>query len=137
MTLWLKSWKKQHIKEYSWPIEHNKTKTDQTKIKGAPVPKACGNNLNNPKGESMQISLRRSFWRAGIATSLQYTSSHEHPMRFAEHLNVMCISSFFLTVDDSAILDCQFSDFCHAAPAGFEKILFEQQIFWRFLLQIY
>ncbi|KAG8124557.1 hypothetical protein E2320_019936 [Naja naja] len=32
-------------------------------------------------------------------------------------------------VDDSAILDCQFSDFCHAPPAGFEKILFEQQIF--------
>ncbi|CAB1347219.1 unnamed protein product [Coregonus sp. 'balchen'] len=32
-------------------------------------------------------------------------------------------------VDDSAILDCQFSDFCHTAPQGFEKILFEQQIF--------
>uniref|UniRef100_A0AAQ4PKY3 SPRY domain-containing protein 7 n=1 Tax=Gasterosteus aculeatus aculeatus TaxID=481459 RepID=A0AAQ4PKY3_GASAC len=32
-------------------------------------------------------------------------------------------------VDDSAILDCQFSDFYHTAPPGFEKILFEQQIF--------
>uniref|UniRef100_A0A3P8UZ30 SPRY domain-containing protein 7 n=1 Tax=Cynoglossus semilaevis TaxID=244447 RepID=A0A3P8UZ30_CYNSE len=32
-------------------------------------------------------------------------------------------------VDDSAILDCQFSDFYHTAPHGFEKILFEQQIF--------
>ncbi|XP_029458688.1 SPRY domain-containing protein 7 [Rhinatrema bivittatum] len=32
-------------------------------------------------------------------------------------------------VDDSAILDCQFSDFYHISPAGFEKILFEQQIF--------
>uniref|UniRef100_A0A8C7LVQ9 SPRY domain containing 7b n=1 Tax=Oncorhynchus mykiss TaxID=8022 RepID=A0A8C7LVQ9_ONCMY len=32
-------------------------------------------------------------------------------------------------VDDSAILDCQFSDFYHTAPQGFEKILFEQQIF--------
>lgn len=32
-------------------------------------------------------------------------------------------------VDDSAILDCQFSDFYHPAPQGFEKILFEQQIF--------
>ncbi|XP_015278277.1 PREDICTED: SPRY domain-containing protein 7 [Gekko japonicus] len=32
-------------------------------------------------------------------------------------------------VDDSAILDCQFSDFYHTPPTGFEKILFEQQIF--------
>ncbi|XP_055071039.1 SPRY domain-containing protein 7b isoform X2 [Misgurnus anguillicaudatus] len=32
-------------------------------------------------------------------------------------------------VDDSAIIDCQFSDFYHASPEGFEKILFEQQIF--------
>ncbi|XP_077392922.1 SPRY domain-containing protein 7b isoform X1 [Festucalex cinctus] len=32
-------------------------------------------------------------------------------------------------VDDSAILDCQFSDFYHTPPQGFEKILFEQQIF--------
>ncbi|XP_056650806.1 SPRY domain-containing protein 7 isoform X1 [Monodelphis domestica] len=32
-------------------------------------------------------------------------------------------------VDDSAILDCQFSDFYHIPPTGFEKILFEQQIF--------
>lgn len=32
-------------------------------------------------------------------------------------------------VDDSAILDCQFSDFYHPAPQGFQKILFEQQIF--------
>lgn len=36
-----------------------------------------------------------------------------------------------IPVDDSAILDCQFSDFYHTAPQGFEKILFEQQIFWR------
>lgn len=35
-----------------------------------------------------------------------------------------------IPVDDSAILDCQFSDFYHTAPQGFEKILFEQQIFW-------
>lgn len=33
-------------------------------------------------------------------------------------------------VDDSAILDCQFGDFYHTPPQGFEKILFEQQIFW-------
>lgn len=33
-------------------------------------------------------------------------------------------------VDDSAILDCQFSEFYHTPPPGFEKILFEQQIFW-------
>lgn len=33
-------------------------------------------------------------------------------------------------MDDSAILDCHFSDFYHTAPQGFEKILFEQQIFW-------
>nr|KAF6375435.1 SPRY domain containing 7 [Pipistrellus kuhlii] len=33
------------------------------------------------------------------------------------------------TVDDSAILDCQFSEFYHTPPPGFEKILFEQQIF--------
>lgn len=39
------------------------------------------------------------------------------------------LCSFFSPVDDSAILDCQFSDFYHAAPHGFEKILFEQQIF--------
>ncbi|XP_018584684.1 SPRY domain-containing protein 7-like isoform X2 [Scleropages formosus] len=32
-------------------------------------------------------------------------------------------------VDDSTILDCQFSDFYHTPPQGFEKILFEQQIF--------
>ncbi|XP_074769509.1 SPRY domain-containing protein 7 isoform X2 [Athene noctua] len=32
-------------------------------------------------------------------------------------------------VDDSAILDCQFSEFYHTPPPGFEKILFEQQIF--------
>lgn len=32
-------------------------------------------------------------------------------------------------VDDSAILDCQFSDFYHSPPLGFEKIMFEQQIF--------
>ncbi|PNJ60395.1 SPRY domain-containing protein 7 isoform X5 [Pongo pygmaeus] len=32
-------------------------------------------------------------------------------------------------VDDSAILDCQFSEFYHMPPPGFEKILFEQQIF--------
>ncbi|XP_056610851.1 SPRY domain-containing protein 7b [Triplophysa dalaica] len=32
-------------------------------------------------------------------------------------------------VDDSAIIDCQFSDFYHTPPEGFEKILFEQQIF--------
>ncbi|KAG7255606.1 hypothetical protein CRUP_034604 [Coryphaenoides rupestris] len=32
-------------------------------------------------------------------------------------------------VDDSAILDCQFSDFYHTLPDGFQKILFEQQIF--------
>lgn len=35
----------------------------------------------------------------------------------------------FVPVDDSAILDCQFSDFYHTPPQGFEKILFEQQIF--------
>lgn len=35
-----------------------------------------------------------------------------------------------LAVDDSAIIDCQFSDFYHTPPQGFEKILFEQQIFW-------
>lgn len=40
------------------------------------------------------------------------------------------ISFFFsLLVDDSAILDCQFSEFYHTPPPGFEKILFEQQIF--------
>lgn len=81
----------------------------------------------------MQISMWRSFQRAGIATSLQYTSSHEHPMRFAVINRAfecdVYIFFFPLTVDDSAILDCQFSDFCHAPPAGFEKILFEQQIF--------
>lgn len=33
-------------------------------------------------------------------------------------------------VDDSAILDCQFSDFYHPPPQGYQKILFEQQIFW-------
>lgn len=38
--------------------------------------------------------------------------------------------SCFVAVDDSAILDCHFSDFYHVAPQGFEKILFEQQIFW-------
>uniref|UniRef100_A0A671SVK4 SPRY domain containing 7b n=1 Tax=Sinocyclocheilus anshuiensis TaxID=1608454 RepID=A0A671SVK4_9TELE len=32
-------------------------------------------------------------------------------------------------VDDSAIIDCQFSDFYHTPPEGFEKVLFEQQIF--------
>ncbi|XP_037399426.1 SPRY domain-containing protein 7a isoform X2 [Pygocentrus nattereri] len=32
-------------------------------------------------------------------------------------------------VDDSAILDCQFNDFYHAPPQGYQKILFEQQIF--------
>uniref|UniRef100_A0A9J8BTD2 SPRY domain-containing protein 7 n=1 Tax=Cyprinus carpio carpio TaxID=630221 RepID=A0A9J8BTD2_CYPCA len=32
-------------------------------------------------------------------------------------------------VDDSAILDCQFSDFYHPPPQGYQKILFEQQIF--------
>lgn len=36
---------------------------------------------------------------------------------------------FVFPVDDSAILDCQFSDFYHTPPQGFEKILFEQQIF--------
>lgn len=38
--------------------------------------------------------------------------------------------SCFIAVDDSAILDCHFSDFYHTPPQGFEKILFEQQIFW-------
>lgn len=49
-----------------------------------------------------------------------------------QHINmhlIMSPSSFFSPVDDSAILDCQFSDFYHTAPHGFEKILFEQQIF--------
>ncbi|XP_058246884.1 SPRY domain-containing protein 7b [Hemibagrus wyckioides] len=32
-------------------------------------------------------------------------------------------------VDDSAIIDCQFSDFYYTPPQGCEKILFEQQIF--------
>ncbi|XP_012696071.1 SPRY domain-containing protein 7a [Clupea harengus] len=32
-------------------------------------------------------------------------------------------------VDDSAILDCQFCDFYHTPATGFQKILFEQQIF--------
>uniref|UniRef100_UPI00358DF8F4 SPRY domain-containing protein 7 isoform X2 n=1 Tax=Myxine glutinosa TaxID=7769 RepID=UPI00358DF8F4 len=32
-------------------------------------------------------------------------------------------------VDDSAILDSQFSDFYFPPPPGFEKIMFEQQIF--------
>ncbi|XP_023667151.1 SPRY domain-containing protein 7-like isoform X3 [Paramormyrops kingsleyae] len=32
-------------------------------------------------------------------------------------------------VDDSAILDCHFSDFNHAPPHGFDKIMFEKQIF--------
>ncbi|KAM7329556.1 hypothetical protein ACRRTK_011169 [Alexandromys fortis] len=32
-------------------------------------------------------------------------------------------------VGDSAILDCQCSEFYHTPPPGFEKILFEQQIF--------
>ncbi|XP_046698984.1 SPRY domain-containing protein 7b, partial [Silurus meridionalis] len=32
-------------------------------------------------------------------------------------------------VDKNAILACQFSDFYHIPPQGFEKILFEQQIF--------
>lgn len=43
----------------------------------------------------------------------------------------MCTMTFpsFVPVDDSAILDCQFSDFYHTPPQGFEKILFEQQIF--------
>lgn len=36
---------------------------------------------------------------------------------------------FSSAVDDSAILDCQFSEFYHTPPPGFEKILFEQQIF--------
>lgn len=42
---------------------------------------------------------------------------------------------FSLPVDDSAILDCQFSGFYHTPPTGFEKILFEQQIFWKILLR--
>lgn len=50
----------------------------------------------------------------------------------ARFLYFACIqwSSCFVAVDDSAILDCHFSDFYHTAPQGFEKILFEQQIFW-------
>ncbi|KFV62159.1 SPRY domain-containing protein 7, partial [Dryobates pubescens] len=49
--------------------------------------------------------------------------------------NPLCVPSltpavwFSPAVDDSAILDCQFSDFYHTPPPGFEKILFEQQIF--------
>lgn len=34
-----------------------------------------------------------------------------------------------LYVDESAILDAQFSDFQHPPPSGFSEILFEQQIF--------
>lgn len=41
----------------------------------------------------------------------------------------LIVFSSVVAVDDSAILDCQFSDFYHTAPQGFEKILFEQQIF--------
>ncbi|NXA48424.1 SPRY7 protein, partial [Nothocercus julius] len=42
--------------------------------------------------------------------------------------NAFCLIVSF-AVDDSAILDCQFSEFYHTPPPGFEKILFEQQIF--------
>lgn len=41
----------------------------------------------------------------------------------------LIVFSSVVAVDDSAILDCQFSDFYHTPPQGFEKILFEQQIF--------
>jgi len=44
------------------------------------------------------------------------------------HLNMYAFV-LSLTVDDSAILDCQFSDFYHTPPQGYQKILFEQQIF--------
>lgn len=50
-------------------------------------------------------------------------------LHFAQILWPSC----FVAVDDSAILDCHFSDFYHTAPQGFEKILFEQQIFWAHL----
>ncbi len=40
------------------------------------------------------------------------------------------ICPLILSVDDSAIIDGQFSDFYQTPPEGFEKILFEQQIFW-------
>lgn len=48
---------------------------------------------------------------------------------------IQCLNLWFIVslssvlVDDSAILDCQFNDFYHTPPQGFEKILFEQQIF--------
>ncbi|EPY81642.1 hypothetical protein CB1_000724002 [Camelus ferus] len=48
-------------------------------------------------------------------------------------MNISCFSHIKEILahnfDDSAILDCQFSEFYHTPPPGFEKILFEQQIF--------
>lgn len=37
---------------------------------------------------------------------------------------------FFFTVDDGAILDVQFSEFYHAPPNNFDKIMIEKSLLW-------
>ena len=38
-------------------------------------------------------------------------------------------ASFFFPVDESAIIDVQFSDFSHPPPSGYSEIMLEHQIF--------
>lgn len=74
------------------------------------------------------LLLRYSTNTLKLGTTMalwQYWASTAQVM--TESCLILCVA-----VDESSILDCQFSDFYHSPPQGFEKILFEQQIFWAF-----
>uniref|UniRef100_A0A673GNU6 SPRY domain containing 7b n=1 Tax=Sinocyclocheilus rhinocerous TaxID=307959 RepID=A0A673GNU6_9TELE len=61
--------------------------------------------------------------------NLLHKDISKHDDSVLVNILMFVISPLILSVDDSAIIDCQFSDFYHTPPEGFEKILFEQQIF--------
>ncbi|KAI5621434.1 SPRY domain-containing protein 7 [Silurus asotus] len=74
----------------------------------------------------------RGVWEVGVGL----TYDHVELNLYLNGKNMQCPASGIrgtvfpvVYVDKNAILDCQISDFYHIPPQGFEKILFEQQIF--------
>ncbi|NXC74518.1 SPRY7 protein, partial [Anhinga anhinga] len=89
-----------------------------------------GIGVATQKANLNQIPLGRDVHSLGI------TYDHVELNVYLNGKNMHCPASGIrgtvypvVYVDDSAILDCQFSEFYHTPPPGFEKILFEQQIF--------
>lgn len=88
-------------------------------------------------GALLLLGRKPSLKKAKLLGIFSHQFSHASFAFASLSLNAFIISErdlimsppLFVAVDDSAILDCHFSDFYHTAPQGFEKILFEQQIF--------